>query len=387
MNSEVRTEEHRKCWVRDKRRPNPAKVIAAAVFLSSIAVAFGPNPVSAQVIKACVKKSGAIMIQSSCKKGEMQLSWNVTGPAGPAGPTGAAGAAGPAGPAGAPGAAGPPGPAGSGTLSSMTNVESINLVNASNQVLATLGAAPNGGGALTFFDSNQKPLVSVGSSNDGTAAGFFGFDGNTLIAGNGVSRLGLGIGGTESGDPGIGMTVVGADGMTNRVVIGSSADGTTYPSSVSLYDSTGVERTGIQVSPSSDFVGFFTGVITETGGKGSPLAFSGPNESLMGNTYDNSESYSLLYDSSGKLRDGIEYYPPGNFNGFFSQDGDSHSLSLVGNFLTTNSSAGEQANESFTDLSDTSGTLRLFEFQNSTNEGGVDYNPGSTTVQSGWGNP
>ena len=38
-------------------------------------------------------------------------------------------------------------------------------------------------------------------------------------------------------------------------------------------------------------------------------------------------------------------------------------------------------------FSDTTGALRLFEFQNSTNEGGVDFNPGSTTIQGSWGNP
>jgi hypothetical protein len=384
MNSEVRTEEHRKRWVRDSR-PNQAKVIAAAVFLSSIAVAFGPNPVSAQVIKACVKKSGAIMIQSTCKKGEMQLSWNVTGPAGPAGPVGPSGAAGPAGPAGAPGAAGPPGPAGSGTLSSMTNVQSINLVNASNQVLATLGAAPNGGGALTFFDSNGKRLIGLGVSDDGTQAGLGGFDGNALVSGTGVLRTAFGIADAESANPGIGMNVLGADGSTRRLEIGSSTDGTTYPSSVALYDQTGLERTGIQVSPSNDFVGFFSGTYTETGGKGSPLAFSGPNESEIGNLYDNSASFSYMFDSSGNLHNGIEYLPSVNFNGFVGTDGDGHVLSLIGNGLTTVGS--EQANESFMDLYDTTGTLRLLEFQNSTNEGGVDYNPGSTSVQGAWGNP
>jgi len=46
-----------------------------------------------------------------------------------------------------------------------------------------------------------------------------------------------------------------------------------------------------------------------------------------------------------------------------------------------------QANESLMQLDDASGTLRLIEFQNSTNEGGVDFNSGSTTAQGAWGNP
>jgi hypothetical protein len=359
-----------------------ANVIAAAAFLSCVAVAFAPSFVSAQVIHACVSKSGAIKIEATCKKGTTALTWNATGPAGPTGVAGPTGPAGPTGVMGVAGSTGPAGPAGSGTLSANTNVESINLVNGSNQILATLGAAPNGGGSLTFFDNNGKRLFLVGMSDDATEAGLDGYDGNALAPGNGVPRIVFGVAGSENAVPGFGMGVLGADGTTGRVSLGSSLDGTTLPSQVTLFDSSGKSRTGLQVNPSTDFVGFFTGIYTVSG-----TSITGTNESLVGNAYDNSQSFSLLYDSSGNLRNGVEYYPPGNFNGFFSQDGAGHSLVTVGNFLTTNASPPQQANESFLDLSDTTGTLRLFEFQNSSNEGGVDFDPGSTTAQGGWGNP
>jgi hypothetical protein len=71
------------------------------------------------VIYACAKKANgrlrAVAGPGRCRKGEVQLSWNVQGPAGPAGPPGATGASGPqgvAGPPGPPGADGARGPTG-----------------------------------------------------------------------------------------------------------------------------------------------------------------------------------------------------------------------------------------------------------------------------------
>ena len=185
--------------------------------------------------------------------------------------------------------------------------------------------------------------------------------------------------------PGFGLGVVGADGA--RLVFSSAGglDGTTLPSEVTLYDASGKLRTGLQVNPSINSVGFFSGLYTVSGGKGSPLSVTGSTESSVGNAYDNSISYVSVYDSSGNFRDAIAYDPATNFNGFNSQDGAGHNLSLIGNALTT--TATGEANESFMILSDTSGTERLAEFQDSTNEGGIDFNPGSTTVQGGWGNP
>ncbi|MGD1028273.1 MAG: hypothetical protein ABR989_11065 [Candidatus Binatus soli] len=308
-------------------------------------------------------------------------------------------------------------------------------MNKSSQVLATLTAAPDGGGSLTFFDSNGKRFMLVGVSDDGTEAGLEGFDGNTLASGDGVERSGFGVFGSKAAIPGFGLGVAGADGKTARLTLGSSLDGTTTPSGILLFDSSGIGRTGIQVNPTTDFVGFYSGIYTPTG-SGSSLTYPGPSESLVGNAYDNSSSYAylydssgnfrngiqyypptnfngffsqdgaghneslignaadnsasyaLLYDSSGNLRNGIDYYPPGNFNGFFSQDGAGDTLSSVGNFLTTNAGLSEQANESYLSLQDTTGTTRLVELQEgTTTQGGLEFNSGSTTAAGSWGNP
>ncbi len=239
---------------------------------------------------------------------------------------------------------------------------------------------------MTFFDSNGARLILVGVGDTGNQAGIDGFDGNTIAPGNGVERTGYGIAGSTFNNPGFGMGVYGANGQElddRRMEIGSTLDGTTVPSEVWLYDSAATLRTGVEVDPSTDFVGFFSGIYTES----ADAIVTGTPESLIGNASDNSASYAWLYDSSGNLRDGIQYNPSVNFNGFFSQDAAGDALSSVGNFLTTVPAASEQANESFMHLSDTTGALRLFEFQNSTNEGGVDFNPGSTTIQGSWGNP
>jgi hypothetical protein len=350
-----------------------------------ISAATFPHAAAAQVIHACVTpKTGAIVIKSTCKSSQMVLTWNAAGPTGPSGSPGAPGAPGPSGPTGPMGPSGAPGPAGSGTLSANTNVQSINLVDASNKVLATLGPAADGGGVLTFFDSNGKRLIGLGMSDDATAAGLRAFDGNTLASGNGVVRTAFGVASAENGSPGFGLLVAGAD-STIRLSLGSSLDGTTFPSEVGLFDTAGKLRTGLQVTPSINFVGFGTGIYTVSGGHGSPITITGTNESLVGNAYDNSASFASLYDSSGHLRNGIEYDPAFNLNGFFSQDGSGHTLSILGNVLAT--AGGLGPNDSFMELLDTAGTQRVTEFQNHTNEGGIDFNPGSTTVQGGWGNP
>ncbi len=93
-----------------------------------------------------------------------------------------------------------------------------------------------------------------------------------------------------------------------------------------------------------------------------------------------------LFDAAGTFRTGLDYDPTIHFfNGFVSQDGSGHNLSPLGNVLAP--SGVLAANDSFMQLLDTTGTVRVAEFQNSTNQGGVDYNAGSTTVQGSWGNP
>ncbi|MBC7237246.1 MAG: hypothetical protein H5T69_15500 [Chloroflexi bacterium] len=68
------------------------------------------------VIYACRKKlNGQLrMVRSceQCRKSEVCVSWNATGPEGPQGPAGPEGPMGPQGPQGEPGPQGPPGPEG-----------------------------------------------------------------------------------------------------------------------------------------------------------------------------------------------------------------------------------------------------------------------------------
>lgn len=95
-------------------------------FVVSAALGLTGTAASAQVINVCVENSGTFRYASTagCKRNEVPLSWNQSGPQGPAGPQGPqgpAGVPGPQGPQGAPGpqgamglpgATGPSGPAG-----------------------------------------------------------------------------------------------------------------------------------------------------------------------------------------------------------------------------------------------------------------------------------
>jgi hypothetical protein len=116
---------------------------------------------------------------------------------------------------------------------------------------------------------------------------------------------------------------------------------------------------------------------------------SGALQSSVGSAEDATFSGAFFYDASGGLRSGVEYDPAAsiNFSGVFSQDGSGHSLSALGSAIAASTPLSEQANQSFMSLSDTS-LPRIYEFQNSTNQGGVDYDPGDfPTPDKGWGNP
>ena len=170
----------------------------------------------------------------------------------------------------------------------------------------------------------------------------------------------------------MGVSTNDGNGVT-RSATGSAFDGSTAYDV--LYDATGVTRTGLDFDPGTNFTGSFSNDA------------SGNSRSSMGSGVDGSYSGSFISDAAGKLRDQTIYVPSSNFNGTQSYDGAGHSLSTVGNFLVNDAPHSIEANQSFLDLSDTVGTLRVFEFQNSTNEGGIDFDPGSTTVQGAWGNP
>ena len=255
----------------------------------------------------------------------------------------------------------------------VTATQEIDLQSGGKTVasLRLVGEKPN----LLFFDSAGKTVVAVGISGaplpTGHGAGIIVLDGNEDIPGTGQVRAGLGV--TPSG-PGAGAGATTFDGNgALRSAVGSTIDGSTSFSA--LYDATGVIRAGLTYDPSTNFTGAFSNDA------------SGKNRSSIGSGVDGSYSGAFVSDEAGKLRNQIVYAPSANFNGFQSQDGAGHGLSTVGNFLVDDAPHLIEANESFLDFSDTSGTLRVFEFQNSANQGGLDYNPGSTTDQGGWGNP
>jgi hypothetical protein len=237
--------------------------------------------------------------------------------------------------------------------------------------LRLVGGKPN----LVFYDSAGKAVVDVGINGaalpTGHAAGIVVLDGNEDIAGTGKVRASFGVTPSGSG-AGVGMGTFDGNGVVR------SADGSTVDGSIAytdLFDATGTIRTGLTYDPATNFTGSFSDDA------------SGKNRSSLGSGVDGAYSGAFIYDAAGKLRDQTIYVPSANFNGSQSYDGAGHSLSTMGNFLVDDAPNLIQANESFVSLQDTAATLRVFEFQNSTNEGGLDFDPGSTTVQGGWGNP
>ena len=248
------------------------------------------------------------------------------------------------------------------------NLESNGKIVAS---LRLVSGQPN----LQFYDSAGKLVADVGidptALPTGHAVGIAVLDGNADIPGTGKTRATFGV--TPSG-PGAGVGMGTFDGTG----VQRSADGSTVDGSIAftdLFDATGVIRTGLTYDPGTNFTGSFSDDA------------SGNTRSAVGSGVDGSYSGEFVYDEAGKLRDQTIYVPSANFNGSQSQDGAGHALSSVGNFLVDDAPHLIEANESFMDLSDIAGTLRVFEFQNSTNEGGIDFDPGSTTVQGSWGNP
>jgi hypothetical protein len=256
----------------------------------------------------------------------------------------------------------------------VTATQEIDLQSAGKTVasLRLVSGKPN----LVFYDSAGKTVVDVGIDGTtmlptGHAAGIAVLDGNEDIPGTGKARATFGV--TPSGPgAGVGMGTYDGNGVQR------SADGSLVDGSIAftdLYDAAGVIRTGLTYDPGTNFTGSFSNDA------------SGNGRTSMGSGVDGSYSGEFISDAAGKLRDQTVYVPSANFNGTQSYDGAGHSLSTLGNFLVDDAPHLIEANESFVSLQDTAATLRVFEFQNSTNEGGIDFNPGSTTVQGSWGNP
>ena len=117
--------------------------------------------------------------------------------------------------------------------------------------LQTLRNGPN----LTFYDNAGKVVADIGWINDSTSAqaGLAVFDGNSVLAGNGVARATVGYTSRSASGTGVGLASYDETGLV-RASVGQSLNGS--ESYEVLYDSTGALRTGITI-PQSASIGYF----------------------------------------------------------------------------------------------------------------------------------
>jgi hypothetical protein len=175
-------------------------------------------------------------------------------------------------------------------------------------------------------------------------------------------------------DP-IGKPVIGIGINSTSLPTGHAAGVEVFDGNADIPGGTGVVRADFGVTPSGTSAGEGIGTFDSTGNQ----------RSFVGSAPDGSLAGGYFYDATGTIRTGVQYDPAINFNGVFSDSETGVNLFSAGSVIAATSSL--QEDESFMDLSDTSATLRLIDFQNTTNEGGLVYNPGSTTVDGDWGNP
>ncbi len=143
----------------------------------------------------------------------------------------------------------------------------------------------NGGPNLVFFDNAGKVIAGVGVTNTSRvkATGMSVYDGNSLLAGTGVVRAAFGYG---SAGPAIGQGVATYDASGNiRSAFGQALDGSSAYEV--LYDSTGAERTGINII--SGGLGFF---VSDANGTG---------RARFGEASDGSQTNWVINDAAGGL--------------------------------------------------------------------------------------
>lgn len=136
---------------------------------------------------------------------------------------------------------------------SVFSATEFDLLGATGKVTAKLMNL-NGGASLLFYDSGGKLVSSVGFTNTASvaAAGLTVWDGNAILAGDGIARAGFGY--TSRGpSTGIGAATWDASGNV-RSAVGQGLDGSLAYEV--LYDNTGALRTGIEI-PSGANIGYF----------------------------------------------------------------------------------------------------------------------------------
>lgn len=189
----------------------------------------------------------------------------------------------------------------------VTATQEIDLTSGGTTVasLRLLSGKPN----LVFYDSVGKVVEDVGiyptALPTGHAAGIAVLDGNADIPGTGKVRASLGV--TPSGpEAGVGEATYDGNGVV-RSAVGSTVDGSVAYGD--LFDETGTVRTGLNYYPGVNFTGFFT------------HDASGTVRSSVGSGVDGSYSGAFIYDNTGALRTGIDL-PSGANIGYFNQDAD-----------------------------------------------------------------
>jgi hypothetical protein len=178
-------------------RLGAAVVVAVMIGTATIALGVLPIPGPDGRINGCYDfRSGALRVISEgqqCKKDEIDIFWNQTGPAGPAGatgPAGAPGAAGATGPAGAAGPAGATGPAGAmgpvgatgpaGPAGAMGPAGATGPAGPAGPAGATGPAGPAGAGLSSLDDLIGLPC-NAGGGTAGTTHVSYGSGGSVVI--------------------------------------------------------------------------------------------------------------------------------------------------------------------------------------------------------------
>ena len=158
----------------------------------------------------------------------------------------------------------------------------FDLLGPGGRITAKLFTFRNGPN-LQFFDNKGKLVENVGVTNDsnGSGAGLSVEDGNAVLAGNGVQRVGVGITVTPTNAAGAGLATWDASG-TVRSAVGQTLNGSIVYANT--YDTNGNVRSGLDYDPAHDFTGFYS------------TAANGTNRSYMGqNTDDTDAFYGVKY--------------------------------------------------------------------------------------------
>jgi hypothetical protein len=177
-------------------RLSAAVVVAVLIGTATIALGVLPIPGPDGRINGCYDvKSGALRVISEgeqCKKDELDIFWNQTGPAGQTGATG---------PAGPTGATGPAGPAGAGGLSSLDDLSGLPC----NAAVGTTRVIYGSGGSVTISCDVEVPPPPT--------------NGPTIVD----ARIAANFGSSDFAEAGDAFTLAFSETMTDNDEVGAIA--------------------------------------------------------------------------------------------------------------------------------------------------------------------